>query len=150
MILSDEDTWPSSVQFSEISYRVINPLFRQCPAYAFSGRVRPTASGSTPMAAFIDVRVLNIEGRGLPGCVTPPGWRPCILEYRRRNRVKPVLPGVSSTSELHGVLYVYPALTTAIMEWDSKLERMFAGDPVPALHGLFLQYVSMTSLGLTL
>ena len=103
------------------------------------------------MVAFGNVTALNIEGRGLPGCITPPGWRPCILEYRRRNRVEPAHPGVYSTSELHGVLYfLHTALTTAIMEWDSNLERIFAGDHVPALHGLYLQHISTSLLGLTL
>ena len=103
------------------------------------------------MAAFGYVTALNIEGRGLTGCITPHGWRPCIQEYRRRNRGEPVLPGVSSTCELHGVLYLYPALTTTvIMEWDSNLECMVAGDHASALHGLSLQHLSTTSLGLPL
>ena len=101
------------------------------------------------MACFGFVTARNIEGRGLPGCITPLGWRPCILEHRRRNRVEPVLPGVSSTSKLHDVLYLHPALTTTSIQWDSSLERMFAGDHVPDLYCLFLNHISTASLGLT-
>lgn len=75
--------------------------------------------------------VEDISGRVLPGSKPPPDWGPCVLGYRGRVRMDPVVSGVPRTRERHGGLCLYPPLATAIIEWGAKMERsMLAGDPL--------------------
>ena len=110
----------------------IRPGLCRCLGYFWPAEYFRRHSAQHPWQRSAIVTALKIVGRGFPGSSTPPGWRPCILEYRRHNRVEPVLQRVSRTCEPRDVLYLYPALAASIMEWDSKLERMLAGNPAPA------------------
>ena len=100
--------------------------------------ISPSTYGVTQINRYGTVRLLgqalveDMEGRRLPGCITPPGWGPCLLEYRRRVCMEPVLPGVPSARE-HDVVCLYSAQSAAIMEWDSALAGMFPGDTAPII-----------------
>ena len=66
-------------------------------------------------SAIVTALVEGIAQRGLLRCITPPGWRPFVREYRRRVLMDPVLPGVPTACE-HGVLYLFLAQAAATME----------------------------------
>lgn len=81
-------------------------------------------------SAILTALVRDIFGRALPGCTVPPGWGPCVLEFRRRVLMEPSLPGVPIALE-HGVFRLYPELAGDIMGWDNQLTRMLPGDIEP-------------------
>ena len=122
-VVFSEESLPSTARFVGRQFRC-----RQFPLSSMSEKYLPVTRPSfTDFArrhptqhrrqhsAIVTAVVEDIAKHGLLGCITPPGWRPFVREYRRRVLIDPVLSGVPTACE-HGVLYLFPAQAAALME----------------------------------